>query len=720
MVFILLSFLTVSISAEENNRESLKKVSIQLSWKYQYEFAQIIAAYEKGFYREAGLDVEIREGAPTINTVDQVVNNQADFGVFSSALVVEYAKGKPVVVLAALMQHSAVGLILKNSQNVKGVHDLEGKTVIVSLDTRDEIFAYLQNIGLDIQQINFVLKKQYDFEKLFEQASAASSYISNEGFHTLGRENEFQLLTPRSAGIDFFGNVLFSSKQKVKDDPELVKAFTKATLRGLKYAIQNQEEITNIILAKYNTQNKSREHLLYEAKKIDELTRPDIVEPGYMSVGRWKHVAQTYASFGKVPQDLDLLDFIYDPNKPTNLTPYYIAIVISIILLLIISVILWFSKQFTHKLQREIKVRKDMEVLLRNSEARFKDLFDNNPDPCWLIDGISFTECNQAAVDILGYPDKQSLTSVHPSQVSPDTQPDHRPSKEKAEEMIGIANEKGIHRFEWVHKKLNGQTFPVEVTLAKTSIDGRGIIYCVWRDITERKYIESLKDEFVSTVSHEIRTPLTSIMGSLGLLKGGMAGELTEQVQSLVNVSHDNAKRLLLLINDLLDISKLETSKLACDLKICDLTKLLEQSISANEYYSEQYNVTLRLKNSLDKATVYADSDRLMQVMNNLISNAVKFSNEGSEVEIELEQGANEFVIKVRDSGTGIPEEFHDKIFEKFTQADSSDTRKVGGTGLGLSISQAIIKEHDGEISFESTPGEGTTFIVRLPEVQEK
>lgn len=712
LFFCLLLFAVKPAISAENN--SLQKVTVQFSWKHQFEFAQVIAAYEKGFYREAGLDVEIIEGGPGINPVDIVVSGKADYGVFSSALVVEYARGKPVVALAALMQHSAVGIIVKNTNTVRSVHDLAGKQIAVSTDTRDEIVAYLQAMGLKSNDLRVVQKTSTGLKDL-AHAAAISTYISNEGYLVAGKEKHYQVLTPRSAGIDFFGNVLFTSKKHVDKHPGQIKKFITATLRGVEYSINNHDEIIDIILKKYNTQNKSRDHLQFEAWKIAELTRPDIVEPGYMSSGRWQHVADTYALFGKVPADLDLEDFIYNPDKPVDIRPYYGVIVASFSLLVIVSTFLWQSRRFNLQLQHEINERQQAEVLLRESESHFKDLFENNPDPCWLIDDDTIVECNQAAVHVLGYPDKKSLETLHISDVSPDKQPDGSSSRELADKMIAITRQQGIHRFEWTFNKKNDGYFPAEVTLARTHTGRRPLLYCIWRDISERKRIDRFKDDFVATVSHEIRTPLTSILGSLKLLDSNVLGSLPESIRSMIDISLKNTDRLLALINDLLDMSSLESGRLEYHMSRCDLNEIIQQSIMNNELFARQHNVEYRLSPYPGKAFVYADKDRLMQVMSNLLTNAARFSSNSGEVDIALERDKDIYLIKVRDYGIGIPEKFHKKVFKKFTQVDSSDSRRSGGTGLGLSIARAIVREHKGSISFSSVEGKGTEFTVGLP-----
>jgi len=235
-------------------------------------------------------------------------------------------------------------------------------------------------------------------------------------------------------------------------------------------------------------------------------------------------------------------------------------------------------------------------------------------------------------------------------------------------------------------------------------------------DVTEAKRMEKLKSEFLSTVSHELRTPLTSIRGALDLVKAQIVGELQPATMEMVNIAHNNSERLLVLINDLLDIQKLESDNLRLSLQEMTMRPFIQQILAENTGYARDQGVEFVLKSSAFVGKVYADKIRLGQVMGNLLSNAAKFSPEGSTVEISVDEvGDHRIRVSVADSGPGIPDDFKDEIFERFTQLDSSDSRKIGGTGLGLAISRAIIDRHDGCLDFVSEVGVGSTFYFELP-----
>ncbi len=243
-------------------------------------------------------------------------------------------------------------------------------------------------------------------------------------------------------------------------------------------------------------------------------------------------------------------------------------------------------------------------------------------------------------------------------------------------------------------------------------------VVVVCQDITERRKIDQMKNEFISTVSHELRTPLTSIRGSLGLITSGAMGNVPAEMASLLDIACNNSERLVRLINDILDTEKIESGKMIFHFTKSDLGSVVEQAVAANKAYADKYHVSYEIKTLLPNSIINMDPDRIRQVLDNLLSNAAKFSKTQGKIIVTMEKHGDKFYVAIEDSGMGIPVEFQSKIFSKFYQVDSSDGREKGGTGLGLSICKSIIDSHNGVIGFKSTPNTGTTFYFELPEAK--
>jgi PAS domain S-box-containing protein len=264
-------------------------------------------------------------------------------------------------------------------------------------------------------------------------------------------------------------------------------------------------------------------------------------------------------------------------------------------------------------------------------------------------------------------------------------------------------------------RRKDGSTFDVEVTTKVMTYQGYDAEGIVVRDITERKEVDRLKNEFVSMVSHELRTPLTSIRGSLGLMEGGAAGELTPKARELVVVARQNADRLIRLINDILDLEKIEAGKIQLRIAALDPAELVETTVAELRTMALQFKV--RIVPSVQRRDAVAgDRDRIIQVLTNLVSNALKFSPENGEVVITVGEGAPGFMrFAVMDRGPGMTEEQRRRLFARFVQLEAPDTRKRGGTGLGLAISRSLVEQQSGRIGVDSTPGQGSVFWFEMP-----
>jgi len=321
-------------------------------------------------------------------------------------------------------------------------------------------------------------------------------------------------------------------------------------------------------------------------------------------------------------------------------------------------------------------------------------------------DTLTFLYQNKAARELSGWSS---------SQYTKKTLMENNPDFVKEEFLEVAAPLLDGEKKQVIYRKTGKQGRPIEVSLQLIKPEGgKPRFVAITRDISEQLAAEKAKSNFISTVSHELRTPLTSIKGALGIIEAGAAGELNPKTSSLISIASTNANRLIRLINDILDVEKLAAGKMDMKMAPMDLSALVAEAIEANEGYGASYGVTLESAGADTPVMVSGDRDRLMQVMSNLISNAIKFSDKGAPVLVSLETQGDHARISVKDTGAGIPEAAQATIFDKFTQADSSDQRQKGGTGLGLNIVRQMVKAHGGKIDFVSQEGKGTTFFFEL------
>ncbi|MFI8583088.1 PAS domain S-box protein [Ectopseudomonas khazarica] len=363
---------------------------------------------------------------------------------------------------------------------------------------------------------------------------------------------------------------------------------------------------------------------------------------------------------------------------------------------------------------QDITDRFEAEKRLREREEYLSTLLDNVIDAIVTIDESGLIETfNPAAERIFGY-GKADVVGQNVKLLMPERY------REQHDSFLFAYRESGVPRIlgkdlELPAQRRNGELFTMELAVSQITLQSQRRFIAVIRDISERKRIERMKNEFVSTVSHELRTPLTSIAGALGLINGGALGEVPAQMGEMLRIAQSNSQRLSDLINDLLDMDKLVAGKMTFDLQALRLWPLLEAAIEQNQPYAAQHSVALHLKPPQLEVEVRVDRQRFDQIMANLLSNAAKFSAPGADVEVSAALTETRVRISVRDFGVGIPEDFRSRIFGKFSQADATDTRQKGGTGLGLAITKELIERMAGAIGFESVEGQGTVFWVELP-----
>ena len=369
-----------------------------------------------------------------------------------------------------------------------------------------------------------------------------------------------------------------------------------------------------------------------------------------------------------------------------------------------------------HGYLEDIDDKKSVMLSLKESELQLRRLFELAPNGILLSDYLTseIIDVNAAMLASTGYSKDEFLKLDYRKLLTPD----HVTRRADALNQLRTTGYFGPIEQNVINRE--GISYPVILhsMLIRDSSE-RKLLWVLMEDISERKKIERMKNQFVSTISHELRTPLTSITGAIGLLASGAAGNLPEKARDMMAIAKRNAQQLTRLINDLLDMEKLVEGMLDIKLERQPLQPLLEQAVATNQSYGAQRKITIDPVSDIPGSDVFVDGQRLLQALNNLISNAIKFSPDNGRVYLsachELSEGKPTVLIGVEDNGQGVPTAFRDQIFQRFAQADSSDTRSRGGTGLGLAITRELITAMGGEVGFESLPGQGATFWIRLP-----
>jgi two-component system, OmpR family, sensor histidine kinase VicK len=368
-------------------------------------------------------------------------------------------------------------------------------------------------------------------------------------------------------------------------------------------------------------------------------------------------------------------------------------------------------KDANHNLQQEINDRMQAEAALRRSEEQLRLITNTLPVLIAYVDDCqNYCFNNKVYEDWLG----KSPTDIHGQHLQSVWGEE---TYQRMQNYVQVALSGRIVTYENEIVLGDGNSRSVNVTYIPHIDEQKNVkgFFSLASDISDRKAIERMKDEFISVVSHELRTPLTSLHSALKILTTGRLGTLSADGQQMLEIADDNTERLVRLVNNVLDLQRIESSKVTLEKQVCNTADLITEATEAMQLMAQQQGVILVTQPVAIEILV--DSDYIVQTLTNLLSNAIKFSSPGGKVwlTVELQQQPSEVLFSIRDEGQGIPADKIESIFERFQQVDSSDSRKKGGTGLGLAICRKIIEQHEGKIWAESILGEGSTFSFTLP-----
>lgn len=326
-------------------------IRLQLKWQHAYQFAGYYAAEELGLYDQAGLSVEIVPATPQTNVVEEVVSGRAQYGVGNSSILIQRGNGLPLKILAVIFQHSPTIFIAKS--DVITFHNWNQKNIMLE-GSSDELLLYLEQQGLELSALNFIPHSFDPIDLTTDRVDIMSAYSTNEPFFLSQLGIPYRVFSPRTEGIDFFGDNLFTSEQELKEHPKRVEAFRKASLEGWEYALKNPEKVINWIISRYNS-TYSREFLFYEAETTYDLIQPDLIEIGYINEPRWHKVVKSYQALGKLNADFNLRESFYLPEPETDWRKVWLITGISLPVILLLCTMVIIIARTNRRLDNALK-----------------------------------------------------------------------------------------------------------------------------------------------------------------------------------------------------------------------------------------------------------------------------------------------------------------------------------------------------------------------------
>ncbi|WP_425269929.1 ABC transporter substrate-binding protein [Leptospira kanakyensis] len=684
----------------------MEKVTLHLKWFHQFQFAGYYAALEKGYYQDAGLDVELLESTVGIKGIhEKVIRSTGQYGVGSNELIQERYKGKPVVVLAVIFQHSPSVLFFKKTSNIQSIHDLAGKRVMLT-PRMDEIVAYLKKEGIELKDLQLLEHRFKPDDLISGKVDAYSGYATTQAYDFKKAGFPFVEYSPRVAGIDFYGDNFFTSEAEVQEHPERVKAFREASLRGWLYAMNHQEEIVDLIYNKYSQRNP-KERLLFEAKQMTPLIQPVLVEIGYMNPGRWKHINEVYSELGMLPKNINLKGFIYDPNPKTNYDWVYYTFGAVILSLIILGLVQWrrLNKQYSENLKKQVEVRTEelkqsneyLQVLNQSLLNTLKELTEAQDR---LLASEKLAVLGQLAAG-MAHELNTPLGAIVSSNFSLSDFLNQK-LNHVIDIIVGFSKEDSNRFHSVLEESLKNQTF-IE---GKAERQIKKELASKYSSITKMDLYGEHMQLVVETGAFRLGDGLIQILeseNSLQILEAVSSITSAYRSNQIISVASEKATHVIRALKSYLVSDK----DILNGNTVVDLVFEIETILSL--YHYNLTKVTI-VKSYLTDKKCKGNRDKLNQVWINLLNNALQAMSYNGTIEIKIQLVENLIKVSIIDSGTGVSESIKGKIFDPFftTKPDGE------GMGLGLDICKKIISQMAGKIELEDVPL-GACFSVWLP-----
>ena len=742
--------------------EPLERVTLQLKWLHQFQFAGYYAAQVKGFYRAEGLDVAIAPGGSGVSPLAEVLAGRAQYAVGDADLVVERIKGRPIVAMAAIFQHSPYVILSRKDRGIKNPRDLVGKTVMLAGDQGAiQLRAMLQRDGIEPGRVN-IQPQSWDLDDLIQgRVDAMSAYATVEPRQLTSRGVLPAVMRSADFGVDFYGDILFTSEAEIQRQSRRTEAFLRASLKGWNYALNYPAEIADLILSLPGAQQRglTRETLLQEADDMRPYILADVLDVGHLSASRFDNIARALAAQGLVPADFHLRGWLYKP--PAQLSQQLVRIIAWVgggFALLVLLVLLW-NRQIqrrvqlkTRELRDEVRRRGLVEQELKLSQELVQLLFGTAASGLVMnTPGGYLVMANPAYCATLGY----TLDELEMMDTRTLTHPDDR-SRYGALRARMLAGEFDAFTDEKRYVKKNGDTVWVraKVSLVRDA-DGQAThVISVTDDITEgRAVAEKLRDSevlrdaereraqqqilrlnadlearvlrrtaeleavngelkaFSYSVSHDLRAPLNTIDGFAHLLAKAEGERLGDKGKHYLARIRSATREMVELIDGLLALA--QVSRSALQMRDVDLSALAQAVLQKLQEHDAQRQLMLNVEPGLKGR---GDPMLLSTVLQNLLGNAWKFTRKQDAAIITFgcqTSESQERVFFVQDNGAGFDMAAAHKLFTTFERLHAPVD--FAGTGVGLSIVKRAVERHGGRVWAESRVGEGATFFFTLP-----
>lgn len=682
-------------------------VSVQLRWDHQFQFAGYYAALWQGYYEEAGLEVEIRSAmgrGERMNPIEEVAQGRADFGIGSVNILTARDQGADLRILASYFQTSPAGYYIRKGADFTSLSDfLRLQVARLPNDLVNiELQTLLSEAGIDPAGPNYV---DWDVDEwLFQEgkADAIPGYDISAAFVLEQAGVEYTFVSAAQYGIYFYGDSLFCRGDYLQQNRDTVDAFLEATRKGWLYALQHPDEISREI-----SENLERHFPLedigafndFQAEKVPPLFQYPVVPIGHLSSERWDQIYRRLYKLGLVSRVPLPEEYLYLPLEEENLRyRRNLTIIEGILLAAMVA------------LAAALIFNGWMRLRIKRSELQVQALFSESRTIMLVIDPGSkrILNANRSAEEFYGYP-AETLREMSLYELEAAEAAD---LDEKVEHLGSARTESLSGR----HRIANGIIRDVQIYASRLNLGKKGeVLYCIIHDVSEYRRLENIKQEFLANMSHEMRTPLNGIMGMHSLIR---LQNPDPAVGEYLSLAEESAESLLHMVENLLDLSEIQASHIALNEEEFDLIPLLESLIVAYRKHAREKSLNLELDTPVDAYLYFGDRRRLFQVLNNLVSNALKYTDQGAvRIRLELEPT---LAISVIDTGIGIAEYRLEEIFTVFHQLEDPYTKTHRGMGVGLGLTRMVCEKMGIELQVESELDRGSRFTVRLPEREEQ